>query len=483
MISLEDLSIQSARSSQGLEGWATTDLRIVSHVKRFTECLTGDPKFREQLKNEPGESRSITASRGIRIDPMELACFWRNSVTSSLQDDEELRSTTIGRLWADYLEHMKAAALTWNEKVQDAVVDIRFKSWLFRQRERYKAESLDFDRYPFSIVSFELSKGCSLNCWFCGLAASKLEGIFPHTVENERLWRGALTECADVFGAAAQSGLCYTGTEPLDNPDYLEFLDDFRDIVGAIPRTTTALALRDLETTRKLLMLTLPNCPVPSIPCRFSILSAQELRRIHEAFSPEELLLVPLRQQQKGSLEPKVSAGKLRGPGRPNDKHGEGQPDRLNQESICCLTGFLVNMVDRTIKLVSPVSASVDWPLGYRIHFESPFSNAEDFGAAVRKAIEECMPESLRLNQIVSFRRDLAYERSYNGFRLTSPTMSHTATGNAIFGRVGDRVQEGNCTLAEIIDLAQDPVEYTTIAQTLNALFNQGLLEENVQEP
>ena len=207
---------------------------------------------------------------------------------------------------------MKAAVLSWNEDIQRTVSDTRFQAWVFRQRERYKGELLDSDRYPFSIVSFELSKGCSLNCWFCGLAASKLEGIFSHTVENAELWRGVLRECTDLFGAATRSGLCYTGTEPLDNPDYLEFLDDFQDIVGTVPRTTTALPLRDLEITRRLLSQTLSNCPVPAIPCRFSILSVDELRRLHEAFSPKDLLLVPLRQQQKGSLEPRVRSGRFR---------------------------------------------------------------------------------------------------------------------------------------------------------------------------
>ena len=103
-------------------------------------------------------------------------------------------------------------------------------------------------------------------------------------------------------------------------------------------------------------------------------------------------------------------------------------------------------MVDRTIKLISPRSASDRWPLGYRIHFESPFSTAEEFGAAVRKAIEECMPVSLRLNQVVAFRNDLTYERFASGFRLTSPTLSHTAEGRAIFGRIGDKNPRGQIT-------------------------------------
>ncbi len=193
MTNLEDLSVQSALSFQGFEGWTRADLGIVAHVKRFLESLVGDPEFREQLKSTPGDCRSIAASRGIGIDPMELACYWRDDLSLAVED-EELRSTSVGRLWAAYSEHVKAAVTSWNEEIQRTVSDKRFRGWIFRQRERYKGAFLDSDHYPFSIVSFELSKGCSVNCWFCGLGASKLEGVFSYTAENAELWCGVLSE-------------------------------------------------------------------------------------------------------------------------------------------------------------------------------------------------------------------------------------------------------------------------------------------------
>ncbi len=471
--------MQSALKSQRFKGWPREDLRIVAHTKRFLECLSGDPQFREELQRRPGKCRAIASSRGIHIDPMDVVCYWRDGFTVAIED-EELRATSVGRLWSDYSEHMRATVLSWNNEIQSTVGDTRFQGWIFRQRERYKGKFLDSDNHPFSIAAFELSKGCSLNCWFCALGAGKLEGIFSYTPENVDLWRGILRECTDLFGAATRSAVCYTGTEPFDNPDYTSFLDDFHDIVGVIPRTTTALALRDLGKTRELLLRTLPNCPVPAIPCRFSTLSVGELRKIHDAFSAEEMLLVSLRQQQKGSLESKVSSGKYRSLNRSNETHDDEKDIGMNPQSICCLTGFLVNMVDRTMKLISQCEASDHWPLGYRIHFECAFTTAEEFGAAVRKAIEECMPAGLRLNQVVSFRRDLSYERFANGFRLISPTMSHTADGSAIFGRVGDRIQEGDYTLARILDQAQDANEYAAVVQTVNALFHQGLLAEDI---
>jgi radical SAM family RiPP maturation amino acid epimerase len=480
-MNLEDLSVQSVLNSRTLKGWTVDDCKAAAHVKRFLERITGDPKFRDDLERRPWECGSIASSHGIHIDPMELAFYWRDGFTLEVAE-KELRSTSAGKLWSEYLKHIHAAVLSWNEELQNDVANTRFHKWILRRREQYKGVFLASDRDPILITAFELSKGCSRNCWFCGLGAGKLERVFPRTTENTKFWRGVLRECSEILGAATRSGICYWATEPLDNPDYLAFLEDFQDIVGTIPRTATALPLRDLETTRKLLMRTLPNYPAPSVPCSFSILSTQELRRVHKAFSPEELLLVHLRQQQKSSLESKVSSGKLRDLRRYNEKIDQKQSDRLHRASICCLTGFLVNMVDKTLKLVSPCSPSDHWPLGYRLHFEASFSTVKEFGAAIMRAIEECMPNGLRLNQIVSFRRDLAYERFSNGFRLTSPAISHTFEGGALFGPMGDTINEGNCTSARILDLARDADEYAVAAQILKGLFDQGLLEEDVEQ-
>lgn len=426
----------------------------------------------------PGESRSIAASRGADIDPRDLSCYWRDGF-SAIVPEEKLRSTPLGALWAAYSEHLNQAILSWNKDIYDSVADARYKAWVFRQRERYRSELPGPDYHPFTVVAFELSKGCSRNCWFCAFGAGKLEGVFPYTPENAALWRNLLRQCSHIFGAACRSALCYRTTEPFDNPDYLSFVRDFKDTLGVIPRTTTAGAAQDLKRTRELLTLALEDCQVPSIPCRFSILSVAELRRIHEAFTPLELLRVILRQHQEGSLEPKVISGKVRDH-NPKDAGENGNEILLvDRKSISCIVGFLVNMVDKTIKLLSQCVPCHRWPMGYRVHFEDTFQTAKDFGRVVRRAIKEFMPGSLRLDQLVSFRSGISYHPLPQGFRLTSPTAVRTVEGQGAYGRVGDRIYQGRHTLGQILDkTAEDEDDPSTAAQVVNWLFDQGLLTD-----
>ena len=45
--------------------------------------------------------------------------------------------------------------------------------------------------------------------------------------------------------------------------------------------------------------------------------------------------------------------------------------------TIACVSGFLFNMVERNVRLISPCNASERWPLGYRIYDEGTFTDGE----------------------------------------------------------------------------------------------------------
>ena len=141
------------------------------------------------------------------------------------------------------------------------------------------------------MIAFELSKGCTFGCWFCGISAASYEGHLPYDGAGRALWRDVLASAASLLGPAMQTGTCYWATDPSDNPDYTRFLDDFREITGALPQTTTAGAIRDVRWTREVLAQAATG---PATPTRFSVLSNGMLRRIHETFAAEELLSVEL---------------------------------------------------------------------------------------------------------------------------------------------------------------------------------------------
>ena len=97
---------------------------------------------------------------------------------------------------------------------------------------------------------------------------------------------------------------------------------------------------------------------------RISVLSRGMMRRLHRAFTPMEMRDATLLMQQKdaGVLRAKVPGGRermlkqlveaddLRKVDFENLPEGFEPP----QGSIACISGFLVNMVNRTVKLISP---------------------------------------------------------------------------------------------------------------------------------
>ena len=91
-----------------------------------------------------------------------------------------------------------------------------------------------------------------MGCWFCGLDAPGLTGVFTYTAEGAALWRDVLHVLRDLCGEAAQLGFCYWATDPPDNPEYEHFIEDFVEIIGDFPGFTSARALHDPERTRSL---------------------------------------------------------------------------------------------------------------------------------------------------------------------------------------------------------------------------------------
>ena len=198
------------------------------------------------------------------------------------------------------------------------------------------------------ILAFELSAGCSIGCWFCGISADRFRGNFPYTRENATLWRDILDHAVDLFGPGAQSGFCYWGTDPSDNPDYPKFLEDYYAITGLLPQTTTAAPLKDMALTREVMRLGEKHRCVIN---RFSILNLKMFEAVHAAFSAEELLGVELVMQNRESLIAKARVGRAKE--RQQKLESAGKPASIagvesEQSTIACASGFLVNMVART---------------------------------------------------------------------------------------------------------------------------------------
>ena len=457
----------------------------IAHVKRFLERWQGDEAFRADLALD---ARQAAESRGLRCDAESLRPLWDASHAAS-KDMSLPVSREVTRYRAfitEKLEHRDELRRTGNPTLHN------FNLWRLRQMVRTTSQ-LGHTRahgivHPIS--AFELSRGCSVGCWFCGVSAPRLDDVFPYTDHNRGLWRDMLAALRARVGPAAWQGFCYWATDPIDNPDYEKFCCDFHDILGYFPQTTTALPLRDVARTRRLLALSEERGCMLN---RFSIVTNKNLDGVHETFTAEELAFVELVMQNSKKTTSKALTGRARERALREAAKNDGRLDdglRLHDgglqleglretgaagvdtSTVACISGFLTNMVDRTVKLVSPCPASDRWPLGYRVHAQGRFDTAEQFAELIAEMTsQDSMPAQVRAGDVLSLRPDLRCAPVEGGIEVTSPWLRQRfrGLGPEAMALLGAQVAEGRHTVADIA-LALEARHGTAMSETLHML-------------
>lgn len=470
------VSVQTRQLKNLLNTWSTPEFdwldrlseaefaRGVSraaHLKRLEERWTADPAFKVQAAANLDQTLS---DYHLTLDPLD-----RQSLSSSSGPDSCPTAADFRRLLQQ----------RWNQVDQtlNLMTEPRFKAWRERQIARCAGQLKKFNHQSLihAPVAFELSQGCSVGCWFCAMSAGRLEAVWAYTPANACLWRDVLKVVGETLGPAAGAGACFWATDPLDNPDYEKFCCDFHAILGLFPQTTTAQPLKDPARTRALLQLSLDK---GSPLNRFSILSLRMLDRLHAEFSAEELALVDLVLQNKeGTGVVKFEAGRV----RDHLKLNNAPTNRLTPGTSACVSGFLINMVERRVKLITPYPASDRWPSGYAILAEAGFANAQELKALMETMIAAHMSPTPRPIEPVQFRPDLSYtplpDRA--GFRLSTTCQSYTFGGDAAVVQVGEMIRGGDKTAAELeflLEICGLPASQTR--RWLQQLFEQGLLAE-----
>ena len=359
--------------------------------------------------------------------------------------------------------------------------DPRFARW--RQRQIYRANleiGVSLTPNPHIPASFELSRGCSVGCWFCSLSPPKLDDVFRYTPENVRLWREVLEVIGGVSGPAARRTICYSGTDPFDNPDYECFVDDFVSSFGDVPFTSTAIPTRDVERTRVLLATS------PAYRVRFSVLSVGALAKIHTAFSPGETLHVLFGLRNEGATDARY----VNFAGRARDdvaRYRKYQPGSPVISTPSCESGFKFNLAERTIRLVSPCAPDDRWPMGYRVYDEASFET----GADVAQIVEDMMFRHMTMTAsdlpVLRFPRHLRYEPIHTGFALIGPRMRQRfedTSDMSSMARLGELIAAGKHGAGAIVTLLDRECGVTreAVTATLEELFHLGVLDEEPRE-
>lgn len=458
----------------------------IGHAKRFLERMTSDPKFREGLATDP---QATADHYDLKVNAEELRPLWDEDVARDCEISECSLTVQRYRSWCN--EKFAYRDVVRTESIPS---DPRYKSWRTRQVRRCASELGPAKAHGLihAPCCFELNRGCSVGCWFCGVGAPKLGDVLEYTPENQALWRGCLEVVKSVIGPAARRGFCYWATDPLDNPNYEDYCVDFANILGKFPQTTTAIPHRDVERTKRLIALSKKHgCELN----RFSILTLGIFKKVFEAFTPEELVYVELIPQNKESLDRYAIAGKAleKLKTKPSMREGYGitvpQDSQFDEHSynstIACVSGFLFNMVDRSVKLISPTNADEVWPLGYRVYEEGRFEDPAGLKVLMEGMIDRHMRSTLRSNDPLKFRRKLVIEILQDSFIARSPFLNQTFNNKAYqpISELAGEIKHGDWTAGQLA-LAMEKrhdIPLTSTFAVLNRMFSLGILDDEPQ--
>lgn len=468
----------------------------IGQAKRVLEWWSSSAVFRELVATDPER-----AGRDYKLgfSPELIRPLWDDRYHLDAANKDRPQHPIVAEYRAYY--HTKTQ---WRDEVKRecAPDEPRLKTWRTRQIARNAMENGLYDSSIIhSPLAIELSDGCSVGCWFCGVGATRFVETWDYTEENATLWRGVLSVLHDKIGDASKWGFCYWATDPLDNPDYEHFASDFADITGMFPQTTTAQGHKDPERVLKLLRLSESRgCKVN----RFSVLTESLLRRIHDAYTADELTQVEIVAQMRDATVPKADAGSFRVKARKtanvverekkklipiavseNGTEDSDKPALTMQQpgTIACVTGFLLNMVRRSVKLISPCRASEQWPLGYIVFEECTFTDAADLERKIEAMIETHMPQELTPDDPIQLNPSFRLEPVANGFRVLSDLSCiefSRPTPDLVeyLGALGEHVTSGKRTAGEIAvsSLFCYGVPETNTLSTLGAMLNLGIL-------
>ena len=377
------------------------DIKDVAAIKRVMEMCSLIPGFQEKLN---ADFYGSIEEMGLNLKPQDVSFS-----TTVNEKGLKLLSRFPDSLSQKYVDYMDAKIYFRDKLFEDCEPsNPAMKRWRKRQIGRCNLElgsrNKSLIHTPFTM---EIADGCSVGCEFCGLNAGKLKGLFRYTDENAKLFRKVIRSAKEIIGDAAGCATMYFASEPLDNPDYEKFLDDFEECFGRTPQITTAVVTRDISRMKRLLSHLDENS---NIIYRFSITSLEMAETVLREFTPEELIyveLLPQYEQAPGNGFVKAGrAAKMLSKGDDTDQNEEEFSD-----TISCISGFKVNMVRKELVLTTPTNATKQWPTGEFILDKVNFTDGDDFALKLKDMIRKHMMNIIKPSDRIHIRDFIKIEK------------------------------------------------------------------------
>ncbi len=381
-------------------------IREVAEAKRALELWTMEPGFKDRFLAAPEETLK---SYGLSIDPLSVRVLCVRETALEYLKKPPGEVPRVARRYRGFLKEKLAARDRM--ALKDCVPKHpSFKAWRSRQQNRCWAELGQKNKSIVHVpITFELDLGCSVGCPFCGVMAGRLQKVCRYDEDGE-LWKGILAFVKEVVGDAAGEATCYYATEPLDNPDYERFTDDFFEVFGIVPQLTSAASMRNPARTRAYLAHALEKCRRVH---RFSVLSLDILHKIHETFTPEELVCVELLPQFTDAPDNRfANAGRARQNRNSHVEEGDGN-------TIACISGFIVNMAERSLRLITPCGASETHPTGELIVARESFTDLEDFKRRLLSMIDRYMEPEFPKDSPLFLRPGISFDKTETGIEFS----------------------------------------------------------------
>lgn len=381
-------------------------VREVAEAKRALELWTMEPGFQEKFLAAPKET---LAAHGLSIDALSVKVLCVREAALEYQNRPPEDLPRVARRYRGFLRE-KIAERERMARQTCVPTHPAFRAWRGRQLNRCWAELGSRNGSIIHVpMTFELDLGCSVGCPFCGIMAGRLQKVCPYDEENAALWRGVLAFVKETVGDAVGQATCYYGTEPLDNPDYEKFTDDFFEVFGIVPQLTTAVSMRNPERTRKYLFDVLKK---ERRVHRFSVLSLDTLHKIFETFTMEELLCVELLPQFADAPHNKFAkAGRARENSLEHVEEDDGN-------TIACVSGFVVNMAERSIRLITPCGSSAKHPTGEILVAKESFADLEDFKRVLVGMIDRYMQPEFPKDRPLFLRPGISFDKTEGGIEF-----------------------------------------------------------------